>query len=263
MNMSVAVGSVPYVNAVPLTRSLQNVQYAVPSALPELLDSGQVAAILVSSYYALTNPGLKMAKNVCIGSNGRVKSVRLFSKVPFRGIQRLAFDASSMTSNRLAQILLRDAYKTVPATVTRPPILTEMLEDADAAILIGDTGMKTDGTGLFVLDLGEAWTRLTGLPFVWAGWIGRESLTPELSKEFERVMHASGVGRDRPYSPAAEATIEAATSQSDWTEDEVRDYFMNIMVYECGSQELKGFHEFRERLGGIVRMSDLTTPDWV
>ncbi len=52
-----------------------------------------------------------------------------------------------------------------------PPSLEEMLEVADAALLIGDPALDARRVGS-KLDLGEEWTRLTGLPFVYAVWAG-------------------------------------------------------------------------------------------
>ena len=155
------VGSVPYVNAIPLTRQLErwkylfDVRYDVPSALPAMLERGEAHAILVSSVDALRTPGRRMADGVCIGSDGEVKSVRLFSRVPPKQIRRLALDASSMTSNRLAQVILNDRYDVRPEVVTLPPHLEGMLVEADACVLIGDIGMTTVGDGLHILDLGD------------------------------------------------------------------------------------------------------------
>ena len=184
--MPFTVGSVPYVNAVPLVAQFESlgeaspvrVRYAVPSQLPAMLESGEADAILVSSIEALRKPGLRMASGVCIGSVGAVESVRLFSWVPFSEIGSLALDASSMTSNALAQIVLRETYGVAPSVCVRPSLPPEELDEADACVLIGDVGMASEGRGMHVLDLGLAWWELTGLPFVWAAWVGGEGLSP-------------------------------------------------------------------------------------
>ncbi|MGV3619080.1 MAG: menaquinone biosynthetic enzyme MqnA/MqnD family protein [Fimbriimonas sp.] len=276
------VGSVPYVNAIPLTYDLErwkeevHVLYAVPSQLPAMLETGEADAILVSSVDALRTPGRRMAAGTCIGSDGPVKSVRLFSKVPPKRIRRLALDASSMTSNRLAQILLADGYGVRDLElVTRPPDLAGMLEDCDAGVLIGDIGMTTDGTGLHVLDMGEEWKRLTGKPFVWAAWIGGERLTPRLALHLYAAARQSHVGRDlvqesvggrvsrllmRKWYREMDATIEEAAGpkrerliahtveRAGWSEAAVRDYYMNVMVYEMDDRMLEGLREFQRRL---------------
>ncbi|MBS1713122.1 MAG: menaquinone biosynthesis protein [Armatimonadetes bacterium] len=208
--MGYRLGCVPYINAVPLVAMFEQspefgveVVYAVPSRLPELLDSGEVDAILVSSYYLLTTPGLRAATSACIGSKGPVASVRLFSKRPFRTVRTLALDASSMTSNALCCLLLKDVYKNVPETSVQPPVLSDMLRDHDAGLLIGDIGMTEPGKGLWKLDLGQAWTKWQGLPFVWALWVGREKLDPCLASMLEIAARSSWMGQE------AEADLEA------------------------------------------------------
>lgn len=170
------VGCVPYVNARPLVACFDQpnefveVVYDVPSKLPALLDSGEVDAILVSSIEYLRRDDLVIAADVGIMSNGPVASVRMLSKVPLEKIESLALDQSSMTSNMLAQIIL--AEKGVrPRLVTMEPNLTAMLAECDACVLIGDKGLEADGSGLVDVDLGAAWTEMTGEPFVWALWL--------------------------------------------------------------------------------------------
>jgi predicted solute-binding protein len=56
-----------------------------------------------------------------------------------------------------------------------------MLSECDAALVIGDNALFLDPGGMSVsaTDLGDAWTKLTGLPFVYAFWAGRPgTVTP-------------------------------------------------------------------------------------
>jgi chorismate dehydratase len=253
------VGSVPYVNAIPLVEMFEemgsaspvNVVYRVPSQLPELLQTGEASAILVSSVDALRVEGRQMAEGICIGSHGAVKSVRLFSKVPFDQISTLALDSSSMTSNRLAIILLKELYRVIPAQLTAEPALGAMLEVADACVLIGDIGMMSDGTGLYVLDLGSAWLELTGLPFVWAAWIGNGALDPELVWWLQKAAACAGSAqKDEPeYIRRNRQTMVArAMSKANWPEETARDYFENVMAYQMDADLLAGLEEFKRRL---------------
>jgi len=227
------------------------VLYDVPSRLPALLDSGEAQAILVSSIDALRTPGRRMAEGVCIGSNGQVKSVRLFSKVPPSEITSLALDRSSMTSNRLAQVILRERYGASFTTEEMPPSLPEMLKSHDAGVLIGDIGMMADGTGLHVLDLGEEWTNLTGKPFVWAAWIGGSEVTPELAWWLNRAAACAGSRSENEpdfIQRNRQAMVARAMSQANWPEETAKDYFENVMVYRMNEPMLDGLREYQRRL---------------
>jgi len=242
------VASVPYVNAVPLVSRFEHlgeaspvhVDYDVPSALPRRLAAG-ADAVLVSSIEALREPGTRMSGDVCIASRGAVESVRLFSRVPFERIQVLALDASSMTSNALARILLADLYACHPQTVLRPSAPPEELEGADACVLIGDLGMASEGRGMRILDLGETWTRLTGLPFVWAGWTGKDGLTPALSGHLREAWRwASG--------PGWEPTLSLAEAHSGWPRPLVEHYLSKTIVYDFDGDMRAGLACFAEKL---------------
>lgn len=242
---SFRVGCVPYVNAIPLAMpfvrpdSNIEVRFDVPSRLPSLLDSGEAQAILVSSFDALTQANRRMGRRVCIGSFGPVESVRLFSKVPFEKICSLALDQSSMTSNSLAQIVLAESLDCRPSTCKMAPDLNSMLEGNDACVLIGDIGMAADGTGLHVLDLGEAWTDLTGLPFVWAAWVGRDEFSAELADQLGSALE-QGFGVDD--------WVQAAVTQSGWEEEVARRYFGSTMRYEFTHEMETGLKLFQSKL---------------
>lgn len=250
------VGCVPYLNAYPLVaRTELEVQYAVPSQLPPLLNQGQVAAILVSSIAGLRMPRARVVRGACIGSFGPVSSVRLFSKVPFEQIRTLALDQSSMTSNTLAQILLRELYDNSPVASPMPPDLTIMLAHHDAAILIGDIGMRAEGSDLHVMDLGEAWTNWTGLPFVWAMWLGAEDLTPDIA---DHLVKARQEAQSHP-----EAIIQEAIERFGFTEEVTRRYLTETMAYDFDDRHdaaLRVFGEFALAHGVITEMC---MPEWV
>jgi chorismate dehydratase len=254
--MKYRVGCVPYLNAKPLVRMFEEmkgrvpveVTYDVPSRLPEKLASGEVQAIMVSSIEALRIPGKRIADGVSISTQKEVLSVRLFSKVPPKSIQTIAFDESSMTSNSLAQVILREAYRCDPLGEARPPSLSKMLEEFDACVLIGDNGMRANGEGLHVLDLGSEWRRLTRLPFVWALWLGDQGLTPELSM----WLNAAAV-----YGMAhIERIVPSAAEETGFSISQCDNYLRRIMDYAFDEPHRQGLTEF----GVHLRKLSLVTP---
>lgn len=248
------VGSVPYVNAIPLVAAFEldpdppvRVIYEVPSKLPALLESGDADAILVSSVDGLLHPGRRLVDGICVGSQGRVKSVRLFSRVLPAEIRRLALDQSSMTSNRLAQIVLSEQYGAHPIAHAESPNQAEMLAAYDACVLIGDVGMLAPTEGLHVLDLGQEFTAVTGKPFVWAAWIGGDRLTPELAEVLRKAGREFAVGKGSPPSDLA-PLIDLTKDRSGWSEAMIRDYYLDVMVYRMDEPVLEGYRAFQQLL---------------
>jgi chorismate dehydratase len=253
--MTYRVGCVPYLNAKPLVRLFEDkkgespvdVVYDVPSRLPALLAAGEVQAIMVSSIEALRIPGKRIADGVSISSQKEVLSVRLFSKVPPRMIRTVAFDGSSMTSNALAQIILKERYDRDIEGEPVPPSLHDMLESHDACVLIGDNGMRADGEGLHVLDLGYEWRRLTRLPFVWALWLGDEGLTPELSMWLNTAA-LYGMSEMKRI-------VNIASTETGFSVLECENYLRRIMDYSFDEPHRQGLQEFAVHLRrhGIVK----------
>ncbi|MGC5412947.1 MqnA/MqnD/SBP family protein, partial [Streptomyces sp. DT225] len=70
-------------------------------------------------------------------------------------------------------------YGVTPDYYTCPPDLGLMMQEADAAVLIGDAALRANlhdapRLGLQVHDLGAMWKEWTGLPFVFAVWAARK-----------------------------------------------------------------------------------------
>jgi chorismate dehydratase len=177
----VRLGAVSYLNVRPLVYGLDTdpdrvtMRFDVPSACAVLLNEGGIDLGMVPSIAHLDRPGDRIVPGVCIGSDGPVASVALFTRVPVERIRRVALDTSSRTSAALTRIVCARRFAIDPAFVPHPPDLSAMLVAADAALLIGDPALFVDhrAIGAEKIDLGEVWTGMTGLPFVWAFWAGR------------------------------------------------------------------------------------------
>ncbi len=235
------VGSVPFVNARPLVSWFETdgeveVVYDQPSKLPRMLDDREVDAVLVSSYDTLRTPGRTIADGVCIGTDGPAESVKLFSKVPFGQVKSLALDQSSLTSNALALGVLRETYGADPVAENCPPDLDAMLADHDACVLIGDVGMVAEAPGLQTLDLGQAWSDMIGLPFVWAAWVGREDLRPELVD----LLNASWKWGQENIA----RVVEEATTRSGWSREVCERYLTRTMRYDLDDRAKQGLNTF-------------------
>jgi len=241
--MKSKLGCVPFLNAKPLIALFSDdedqaieVTFANPSLLGGMIDSGAVDAAIASSYFAIADPTLNVAAAVSISSRQAVESVRMFSKVPFGEIRSIALDQASMTSNHLALVVLSEAHGVRPRTERREAALEAMLGSADAAVLIGDAGMSANARDLHVMDLGQEWKNMTGLPFVWALWVGRDGLNQEL---------ASTLRRAKDYGLLhVEEIAQRAAKEMRWEYEKCFDYLTNSIDYDLSDEHLKGFELF-------------------
>jgi chorismate dehydratase len=178
----IRLGAVGYLNARPLVFGLElksamfSLRFDVPSKCAALLHEGSIDVGMIPSIeYLRGHDAYCIAPDIGVVSAGPVASVALFSKVPVGEIRSIAADTSSRTSNALLRVLCYERFGIDPSFVPMPPNVTEMLRGHDAALLIGDPALFLDhvASGLHKIDLGEEWTAMTTLPFVWAFWAGR------------------------------------------------------------------------------------------
>ena len=240
------IGCVPYLNAKPLVDWFHSdecdvaseVVYAVPSELADLVRKDQVDVALVSSFELFRNRDLVVVPGASISADGPVKSVRLFSRVPFGEIRSVALDTSSLTSVALIRILLTERHGITPEYRAHPPDLSSMLESCDAGLIIGDLKLfQTPAT--YVMDLGEEWKTLTGLPFVYAAWLARPELVDTAHGPLIRAMQW---GCSRLDSLAA-----FWSARLDLPLNRVRDYLLNVMQYDLDDRKWKALEEFQAR----------------
>jgi chorismate dehydratase len=168
---SIRVGSVPYLNAKPLTRFIASpISLVEPSQLAADLRAGKLDVALVPIMEVLQSPAdtYRIIDKLAIGSEREVFSVYLNYSVPLAKIQTVALDPASKTSVELARLVLEKFHHLKPRYVSTD-------EPADAQLLIGDPAInhRQAHPEQNYLDLATAWREQTGLPFVFAVWAVR------------------------------------------------------------------------------------------
>jgi chorismate dehydratase len=237
------VGSVPYLNAVPLTRGLEDqIIFVPPSQLGEMLRRDELDAALVSVTEVLLTDRYDILDGVAIASLGEVKSVLLAHRRPLEEAREIHCDPASLTSRLLVEVLLaerglRPEFKPLPSY--------DVAALPDFALLIGDQALD------FLLgphehevwDLGAAWYELTNLPFVYAVWALRRGLESASLRRALREAKAFGM-----------ETLDAIIrSRTEYTYDFRKDYLGWHVHFHLGSDERRGLARFAE----LLRKHDL------
>jgi chorismate dehydratase len=195
------IGAVGYLNARPLTWTLDRnperwqIRYDVPSVCSALLHAGDVELGLIPSIDYLQSGEYRLVPGVGIGSRGPVASVALYTRRSVGELRHIALDTSSRTSVTLIRVLCRYHFHVEPRFVPHGPDLGGMTREYDAGLLIGDPAFDADhaALGLQKIDLGEEWTAMTGLPFVYAAWTGRRGALTSAQVEALQAAQAEGV----------------------------------------------------------------------
>ena len=120
----------------------------------------------------------------CIGCNGPVASVCLFSEVPLQEVEEVLLDYQSRTSVALAKLLLREYWKINPTLTETRNEYQSQIKGTTAGLLIGDRALAQRAVSPYIYDLGEAWKNHTGLPFVFAAWVSNKKLDAEFISIF-------------------------------------------------------------------------------
>ncbi len=159
-----------------------SVDRMLPSECAVRLASGQSDIGLIPIAALATTPGLRILPGCTIASKGRVRSLLLVRRAsqPLTALRTVAADTASRTTIAYARILF---HKWGNAGVDFLPLaanLDNMLQQADAAIIIGDPALmaleeranrhERTGEELVYHDLAQEWRALTGLPFISAVW---------------------------------------------------------------------------------------------
>jgi len=175
---------VQYLNTVPLIWGMLHgrqqgkfeLHLTVPSGCADAIAQHQADVGIVSSIEYQRIDGVEILPGMSIASKYEVKSVLLLSNKPLAQVQTVALDESSRTSAALVRILMQKFYARRVTFSPAPPEPGEMLQRADAALLIGDPALAYQGPAE-IYDLACEWRKFTGLPFVFAVWMGRSGLS--------------------------------------------------------------------------------------
>jgi chorismate dehydratase len=215
----IRISIVQYLNTAPLVwgftngplRGKYDLSFTVPSQCAEQLRAGSADVAIIPAIEYQRIGDLAILPDMAIASKKQVRSLLLISKKPIGQVESLALDGSSRSTQALTRILCAEKWKMAPRFFEASPNLGAMLQQADAALLIGDpalrisVGLEKDSWPgaegqticqaatlgiagpelLYVYDVVAEWRSLTGLPAVLAIWAARRDVaTPELAADF-------------------------------------------------------------------------------
>lgn len=242
------IGAVSYLNTVPLVWGMLHgpqseeveLSFSIPSVCARQVQEGLIEIGLVP-VVEIARQGLEIVPGVGIACLGPVRSILLFSKVPWRRIRTLAADLSSRTSVELAKIVLRENYGVEPEIFEMQPLLDQMLLTTDAALIIGDPALRINPskTNMQWLDLGAEWSSLTQLPMVFAAWAGKPGIPTEQLSALTRASYRFGQSH-------LSDIVDQEYRKRHVTRALAERYFREHIRFDIGASEERGLRAFWE-----------------
>ncbi|MDK1475322.1 menaquinone biosynthesis protein [Streptomyces sp. 549] len=257
------VGHIQFLNCLPLywglarTGTLLDLELTkdTPEKLSEQLVNGGLDIGPITLVEFLRNSaGLVALPDIAVGCDGPVMSCVIVSKGPLDRLdgERVALGSTSRTSVRLAQLLLAERFGISPEYYTCPPDLGLMMQEAQAAVLIGDAALRASlhdapRLGLHVHDLGQMWKEWTGLPFVFAVWAARRDYLAEQPQTVHEVHRAFLASRDVSLEEVDKVAEQAARWEA--FDAELLARYFTTLDFRLGPDQLAGITEFARLTG--------------
>lgn len=207
-----------------------------PSKIAGMLADGTIDVGLVPVAIIPKLDEWHIISDYCIGAEGDVASVCLFSEVPVEKIEKVLLDYQSRTSVNLCKVLLKHYWKLSPVLEDAGEDYREHIKGTTAGVVIGDRALQQRKISPFIYDLAGTWKAMTGLPFVFAAWIANKKLPNDFIASFNK---ANAVGlHDLP------AVIE----ENNFDAYDLKTYYTKNISFILNDRKLEGMNKFLELL---------------
>ena len=241
------ISAVSYLNTIPFIHGLKqseliktiDLQLDYPSICADKLINGTVDLALVP---VAVIPKLKEAyiiSDYCIGANGAVDTVCLYSDVPIEEIESIALDYQSRTSVALLRVLLKEYWQLNPELKKANVGFEENIKGNHAALVIGDRAFALNTKHAYIYDLSAIWKEMTGLPFVFAAWVANTKLPKDFIISFNKALEKGLSNIDKALALEGDSYPNCKNPE---------DYLNNKISYNLDIEKQKGMELFLRKI---------------
>jgi chorismate dehydratase len=239
----IRVGIVNYLNTKPLLYGLERLPIRDkieligdhPARVAEMLLNDEIDIGLVPVAILPKLEHYHIVGSYCIGTEGEIASVALFSEVPMHEITRIWLDYQSRTSVALLKYLVREFWGIDPEIIqAATEDYRDQINGTTAGLVIGDRAFEQRKRSTFIYDLGSEWRSITGLPFVFAAWVSKKELPGDFVELFD-AANAEGLSH-----------IDEIVAAIDFDLYDLKKYYTLHLSYTLDEQKKKGMQRFLE-----------------
>jgi chorismate dehydratase len=250
--MSLKVSAVSYANTLPFIYGLQqsdiinNIELSLdpPAICAQKLIDGIVDISLVPVAVLPLLPQYQVISKYCIGAEGKVRTVALFSNVPLNDIENIYLDYQSRTSVMLVKVLAKEHWGISPKFVkAQQGFENRSIVGNNAAVVIGDRVFALENQYKYKYDLAEEWLKFTGLPFVFACWASVNPIDSDLIAQLDDAL-ALGVNN-------INKVVAWQNNNPQYASIDLLDYYLNNISYPLDDRKKEGLQLFLTKLKEI------------
>ncbi len=178
-------------------------------------------------------PGAGASSSV---STGTVSLI--FRSEHLHSVSTIAIDPSFPSEIVLARIILAEEFELTPTFVPATGSVDDMLARAEAVLLAGDASLRAVDVHPNRIDLVEAWTEMTGLPYVHGLWVVPSgTATPELAQVLQDAAR-------KAYDTVDTITGSAPPSLFPGRNQAALTDYLNAFAYDLSEECLDSVQEF-------------------
>lgn len=159
-------------------------------------------------------------------------SVVLMSNYPLDDLhgRRVVLSRESATSSCLVRLIMAQKNQKPVFTTGRLKSVEDVDGDVDAAMIIGDAAMNQPWEKRFRyrFDLGSEWFNTTGLPFVFALWVVRESYARQYPDRVKAALELLTRSRTVGYRNI-DQVVQAGAQKLNLEIPYVQEYFKRLL----------------------------------
>ncbi len=246
------VGAVSYLNTKPLIYGFEQGQMQedvhlvldYPANLAKRMNKGEldVALLPIAAIADLKNVHVNDAhifSTYCIGANGPVASVCLFSEVPLEEVQEIYLDYQSRTSVALLKVLLKNHFKHQVKFIEADENYIPKIKGTTAGLIIGDRAFEQLKHFKHIYDLAAEWKTFTGLPFVFAAWVTNKNLTEKFVFDFNK---ANALGFEH---------LEQIIKRENYSQYDLRTYYTQNISYQLNDEKHQAIELFMKYISAL------------
>lgn len=239
----IRTGIVNYLNTLPLIYGLEKPPVSdrieligdYPSRIAAKLINGEIDLGLIPVAVIPQLPEYHIIGDYCIGTEGEIASVALFSEVPMQEIKKVYLDYQSRTSVALLRFLMKEYWGINPEIIqAEGEDYRKKIGGTTAGLVIGDRALEQRKVSTFIYDLGSEWRKITGLPFVFAAWVSTKPLPADFIHDFN-MGNALGLEK-----------IDEIVAANPYTLYDLKKYYTLHLSYHLDEAKKKGMHRFLE-----------------